>query len=271
VTDVTPSSFSVLWNGDQAALPDLRIYTDADGTQDISNQLTITALPFKGQHTSVREQAREKGILLIQASGLEPETTYYFQTITIAALTGEVTLEPDSPQFLPVTTEHNSVRTNIPVTDEYLFTNDTLLINTPLENGDNAGEGTIVSIHVAGSSYPVTGIVGDGVPVPFAAIDGANIYDSTQHINMPLEGGERVTVTRFLGTDGTESFDCYLLPPRQLAQQRGPVGLHEIMRVLQITSAQPDTALDLDYDINEDGMIGMQESLYFLQIMAELR
>ncbi len=271
VSDVTPNSFSVLWNGDQAAIPDLLVFTDANGTQNINSQLEITPCPLKGSHSSIKESSRDNGVLLIRAAGLSPATTYYYQTVTIAALTGEVTLTPTAAPFPSVTTQDNSVRTNIPDATEYLFTNDTILINTPLEDGTDAGEGTVVSILVSGSNYPVTGIVGDGVTIPFAAMDGANIFDATAHINMPLHGGEEATVTRYLGVDGIETFRSYLLPPRQLAQQRGVVGLHEVMRVLQITTAQPDISLDPDYDINDDGMIGMEETLYFLQIMADLR
>ena len=271
VTDVTPSSFSVLWNGDQAAIPDLRIFADANGSQELTGQITVTAYPLKGTHTSTQEGARDNGVLIIRAANLSPATSYYYQTTTISAATGEITLTPAAAPFPSVTTQDNSVRTDIPDATEYLFTNDTILINTPLEDGSDPAEGTVVTVLLTGSNYPVSGIVGDGVSLPFAAMDGANIYDASQHINMPLHGGEEVTVTRFLGTNGTETFRSYLLPPRQLAQQRGLVGLHEVMRVLQITSAQPDKTLDLDYDINNDGMIGVEETLYFLQIMADLR
>jgi hypothetical protein len=271
VTDVTPNSFAVVWNGDQASLPSLRVYTDENGTQEITEQLTITAYPLKGTHTSVREAARDNGVLLARASGLAPAVTYYFQTVTFAADSGEITLWPQAAPFSPVTTQDNSVRTTTRTAGETLFTNDTILINTPLEDGSLPAVGTIVSLQVAGSSYPVTGIVGDGVTVPFAAMDSGNVFDAVEHLNMPLSGGEEATVTRFLGVNGTETFRSYLLPPRQLAEQRGSVGLYEVVRILQITTGQPDVSLDLDYDINNDDRLGMEESVYFLQIMADLR
>ncbi len=269
VTDVTPSSFSVLWNGDQAAIPDLRVFTDVDGTQEISNQLNITAYPLKGSHISIIESSRDNGVLLIQAAGLSPATTYYYQTVTIVALTGEITLTPATLPLPSVTTQDNSVRTNIPDTTEYLFANDTILINTPQENGNDAAEGTVVSVLITGSNYPVTGMVGDGVTVPYAAMDTANVFDAVSHLNMPLSGGEQVTVTRYLGVNGTETFTSYLLPPRQLAELRGTVGLHEVVTVLQITTGKSDVSLDMDYDINGDSRIGMEESVYFLQVMAD--
>ncbi len=271
VTDVTPSSFSVLWNGDQPAIPSVRIYSDADGNQEITGGLQITPHPLKGKHSSVREHARENGVLQIQVSGLAPLTTYYFQTVTISAASGEITLEPAIPQFTPVVTQDISVRTNIPESTEYFFTNDTILISAPLEDGSAASEGTIVAIQVEGSDYPVSGMVGDGVTTPFAAMDGANVFDAQTHVNMPLNGGEQVSITRFLGINGTETFSSYLLPPRQLAQQRGTVSLYEVVRVLQITTGQPDVSLDMDYDINEDSRIGMAETLYFLQVISGLQ
>ena len=85
-----------------------------------------------------------------------------------------------------------------------------------------------------------------------------------------LVGGEEITITRFLGMNGTETFSAYLLPPRQLAQLRGTVSLREVVRVLQITTAHPDASLDPDYDVNGDGRIGMEETLYFLKIMDGL-
>lgn len=270
VTDVTPSSFSVLWNGDQSAIPSIRIFSDADGSQEITGGLLITSHPLKGKHSSVREHARDNGALQVQVSGLTPLTTYYFQTVTISAASGEITLEPTVPQFSSVATQDISVRTNIPDSTEYFFTNDTILISTPLGDGSDASEGTIVAILVEGSDYPVSGLVGDGVTVPYAAMDGANVFDAQSHVNMPLNGGEQVSVTRFLGINGTETFSSYLLPPRQLAQQRGTVSLYEVVRVLQITTGQPDVSLDMDYDINEDNRIGIAESLYFLQVISGL-
>jgi hypothetical protein len=83
-------------------------------------------------------------------------------------------------------------------------------------------------------------------------------------------GGEEVTVIRFLGIHGTETFSAHLLPPRQLAQLRGTVSLREVVRVLQITTAHPVVSLDPDYDVNGDGRIGMEETLYFLKIMDGL-
>lgn len=270
VTDVTPNSFSVIWNGDQAAIPSIRVYSDENGTQEITGQVTITPHPFKGSHSSVREKARENGVLSLLVSGLAPATTYYFQTVTIAAASGEITVEPSTPLSSFATTQDWSIRTHIPTTVEYLFTNDTILIDAPLEDGSEPSEGTIVALQVTGSDFPVTGMVGDGVTIPFAAVDCANIFDAAGHINMVLTGGEEVTITRFLGINGTETFTARLLPPRQLAQLRGTVSLREVVRVLQITTSQPDVSLDTDYDVNGDGRIGVEETLYFLQIMNDL-
>ena len=47
VTDVTPSSFSILWHASEASVPRVDVYLDAAATQDITDQVEIIRFPLQ--------------------------------------------------------------------------------------------------------------------------------------------------------------------------------------------------------------------------------
>jgi hypothetical protein len=76
VTDVTLRSFSLVWVSNQAASGFAHIYTDPEGNNLIKG-LTIT------DESANHSPAGQNGVMKINISGLDPDSTYYFRTVTV--------------------------------------------------------------------------------------------------------------------------------------------------------------------------------------------
>ena len=86
VTDVTPTSFAVVWMTDVAAVPEVEIYLDAAMQEQLSEEVLLT--PMADASAQVAAAAQQKGIMKIRATGLAPSTTYYARTVS---------KDPDAP------------------------------------------------------------------------------------------------------------------------------------------------------------------------------
>ena len=224
VTDVTPVSFSVIWASDTPATPDIRVFTDADGTNDITAQLTIIAHPTRNTDGSIVTSAQNRGVMKVQVSGLNPDTTYFFQTITWSKATPpEVTYYPSSAPMLQVSMPLAVKRTWADGADEIPFSNDLIYMECYLPDGSTPAEGTLLVAMVEGSEYPVTGFVGDGIASPFAYVDLNNVFSSADHKTMALYGGEPITLTKFMGISGSQSEDYFVPRNNQLAEMKAPL------------------------------------------------
>ncbi|WP_054696254.1 hypothetical protein [Geotalea toluenoxydans] len=80
VTDVTTSSFAVVWLTDVAAMPQVEVYTDAAMTNRLTETISLSPMPDAPQE--VAAAARSKGIMKIRVTGVTPNTTYYVRTVT---------------------------------------------------------------------------------------------------------------------------------------------------------------------------------------------
>ena len=90
ITDVTPSSFSVIWYTDQQSTPSVRIYTDMDGTVEVTSDYELSSYPIQGPISDFANryeyrQSRKTfidgmnalGFNHVRVEGLDPSTTYY--------------------------------------------------------------------------------------------------------------------------------------------------------------------------------------------------
>jgi hypothetical protein len=203
ITDVTPCSFSLVWIANQAATCSAKVYTDPEG-EDVITGLSIT------DESAGHPPAAENGVMKVRVSGLSPQTTYYFRTVTITSQ-GEL-VEPVGNELPSVQTELSS----IPVT------NDLLAHRIVKSDGATPAVGALLLGEVEGGSYPITGWVGDGVPAPWALLDLNNVYSRTDHLNLELAGGEVITLVslggslgskRLIGTVPTETGGIETLDP----------------------------------------------------------
>lgn len=237
-TDVTPVSFSVIWASDEASTSGLNVFKDQAGTVP-ATAITIESQPVESGDATIGEAAEDNGVMKVRVTGLAPDITYYFQTVTTSKSTSNITYYPEAAPMLDVTTESRVVRTTISGEDEVHFTNDLIGLECYLPGGTIPAEGTLLVAQVNGGDYPVSGFVGDGVVVPQAYVDLNNLFSSLNYETRALYGGEALTLTRFMGMHGIEA-DAYFVPINsQLAEMKSP---------LTVSLCEGDFDTDADVD-----------------------
>jgi len=272
ITDVTPVSFSVIWASDQPSTCELMVFADVNGIQDITVSLTITPHPTRNNVPAVVTAAQNRGVMKTRVSGLAPATTYYFQTRTTSLSANEDTLYPSSAPYPAVTTAQGISKTTAVGIDQVPFTNDLIYRALYEADGTTAAHGALLVATVADGRYPLSGFVGDGFAGPLAVIDLNNLYSASTGETMAVQGGQKITLAAFYGIQGqTESA---LVVPRNLdlLAARPPIGLADAILILQaLTVADPPTDLSLVADCNQDGGIGLAESMHILQVVSLAR
>ncbi|BBO84831.1 hypothetical protein DSCO28_53970 [Desulfosarcina ovata subsp. sediminis] len=203
VTDVTTVSFSVIWASSEAATADIEVFEDANGTTLLSGAVVVShPVNDADKADAIKAAAEESGVMKVMVTGLQPDTTYYFQTITTSKSTADVTSEPAAAPLTSVTTETSTVRTYEDGTDILPFSNDVIVEDCYLEDGTTPADGSLLIATVAGGQYPITAFIGDGVDSPYALIDLNNMFSRESSENLDLEQGENLTLVNFGGLNG---------------------------------------------------------------------
>jgi hypothetical protein len=214
VTDVTPVSFSVVWAADVPSTSGVNVFSDPDGTSPVPG-VSIESQPVESGDSAIAVAAEDLGVMKVRVSGLQPNTTYYYQTVTTAKPPASgVTLFPAAAPMGAVTTENNIVRTRLSWGADVPFANDLLVFDCDVA-------GALLVAEVQGADYPVSGFGGDGLASPVAYVDLNNAFRASSHETMPTKG-ESVTLTKFKGSLGTESTELWLPGRTELAQISSP-------------------------------------------------
>jgi hypothetical protein len=201
VTDVTTTSFSVIWAANEPSTAGLEVYTDENGSSLITDAV-ITPHPIESGDDTIKTAAEDNGVMKVRVTGLAPDTTYYFMTITTSKSTPDTTYNPSADPFTPVTTESETVRTYESGGDILPFSNDLIIEACYLDDGTTPAEGTLLLATVAGGNHPITAFVGDGVASPNAVIDLNNVFSSDTSENLDLSQGLNLTLLNFRGLAG---------------------------------------------------------------------
>ena len=221
VSDVTPRSFSVIWNTSEPAVPDIDVFSDESGLTPVSG-IVVTPFPLKNENVSVRDAARTAGVMKVEVTGLTAGTLYYFQTRTTSVSTGETTQSPQAAVMMSVTTEGKITRSITLASSENYFSNDLIFIGCYLPDDISYADGALLVAEIQGGSYPISGFVGDGMAAPFAYVDLNNVFSATTHETLPLDGNENVTLTKYMGINGKQTVP-YITPENdQLAELKQP-------------------------------------------------
>lgn len=220
VTDVTTCSFSVIWTSSEPSTADLEVYEDEAGTETAAYAV-ITPHPIESGDYTIRTAAEDNGVMKVRVTDLEPDTTYYFMTITTSKSTEETTDYPDAAPFISVTTESETVRTYESGGDILPFSNDLIIEACYLDDGTTPAEGILLLATVAGGSHPITAFVGDGVASPNAVIDLNNVFSRDTFENLDLSQGLNLTLLNFRGLSGN-SIITYLVPEDQSLSEVKP-------------------------------------------------
>jgi hypothetical protein len=213
VSDVTPVSFSVIWNSDIAGTSSLNVFADSAGLTPAAG-ISIESQPVENGDAAIAAAAEDSGIMKVRVTGLTPNTAYYYQTQTTEKGGTDVTLSPSAAPLPEVVTAAEVVRTRLQDSAEVPFTNDMLIFDCDVA-------GALLVADVAGSDYPVSGFVGDGVAATLAYVDLNNVFNFG--MTLPLNGGEYVELKKFKGLQGIEATDHWLPENTRMARMVVPL------------------------------------------------
>lgn len=236
VTDVTTSSFSIVWMTGVAADPEVEVYADASMSTPLTDGIVITPMPDAPHNVAMAAKAR--GIMKVRVSGLSPSTHYYARTVTRDpadsssigySLLFDVTTAALVVPF--VTGQDGSLQG---------FVNDLATMKVYIQPGDQQavpGLGDLVLLEASGAGCPLSAFIGAGSSAPEGVIDLNNLFDSRLAASLWVRGGENVQAHIYRG--GTLST---LLHYRRLPQNSGVT-----------TAVEP--AKGFFADINMDGKV----------------
>jgi hypothetical protein len=196
VTDVTTSSFSVVWMTDVTAEPLVEIYSDSSMATQITDKFIVTLMPAGSQ--KVASAAKGRGILKARVSGLNPSTKYYVRTVTkdssnplsigYSALQEVVT----ASKVMPYKYSNNSPEG---------FSNDLSAFKVyirPSDNDTEPGLGDLIVLEEEGATYPISAFAGDWISSPEGILDLNNIFGANGQ-SLDLSGGEKIILRIYRG------------------------------------------------------------------------
>jgi hypothetical protein len=183
VTDVTPEGFSVIWQSSEPSTCSLVVYDEAGAPLE-----NVEIEPESAFHYP----AEVNGVMKVRVSELEPDTTYYFQTVTTSN-----DLPLFSPAFTPPETPDDAELRKVKTekTGE-VSVGDYRTQQMIYDENENPADGALLVGSVEGGHYPVTAWVGEDVPSPWAQLDFNRVYGEE------ILGGEELTLWAFGGQLG---------------------------------------------------------------------
>jgi hypothetical protein len=192
VGNVTTTGFSACWSTSEAASPGLRVYTDAAGTQDITDEVLVEFQSLAANRREVRStpatrdasrqvqaQMESRNVFLARIGSLTPDTNYW---VRVQALDGGSNLQDESA-LLPLTTAARAA---------FLVESRQLLVDLS-GAGDLAG--AIIRISNPDSPYPLFAVVNDGQAGSQAWFDLNNFLDATGESHLVTTSGMTLDLT----------------------------------------------------------------------------
>ncbi len=235
VTDVTVSSFSLVWMTDTAADPSLEVYSDSSMSQRITEGLVITPMPAGS--SKVAQAAREKGIMKARVSGLQAATKYYVRTVTKSQAS------PDSVSYstiYEVTTASKIALYRSVNGAAWGVANDLVAFTVyirPSDSSPEPGLGDLIILESEQSPYPVSVFVGDGLVTPGGVLDLNNLF-GPDGMSSIVSGNEKIIV-KIYRAGGLSTLKHY----RRISQNSGMVNVVDPLKGF---------FADLNLDLNVD-------------------
>ncbi len=192
VVNVTPSSFSVIWEGIADAAPSIEVFADPGGQTNLAGRLGTQAFPL---HTgnpalaagyerriaaaALREKTRGYGLMHVKVTGCAPNTAYYYR---LGSSTGSGSV---------------SYPTNLPLPGLATPRENTFLVNAQQLILDVPGidiEGRIVTITHTNASHPLAAVAGDGIGTNQVIFNLGDLFEMTGAGNFAPAGSQQFTV-----------------------------------------------------------------------------
>lgn len=176
--DVTPSGFCVVWQTSDAATPGIKIFSDATGTNEITDRFEITLFPLCGGNPDIideyehdedmdalKSEAKARGFMKICVQGCSPNTIYYYRISS--------TDEQDETTFWPA----NDLA-SVTTASENTFIADSkqLLLTITDSQGSLDPQGWIVTAWSGESLSPISAFVGDGAHFDQAYLNLCHLF-----------------------------------------------------------------------------------------------
>jgi len=187
ITDVTISSFSVVWMTDVAADPSVEVYADSSMQQRITDGVTMTAMPTGS--VKAAQAAMSKGIMKVRVSGLLPATAYYVRTVTKDPA-NTTSISYSGLQAVTTASTVELYRMMNGATQG--FANDLAALPVYVRPLDAASEprlGDLIILEQQAAAYPISAFVGDGALSPEGILDLNNLF-AANGANLAVAGGE---------------------------------------------------------------------------------
>jgi len=198
ITDVTTSSFSIVWMTGVAADPAIEVYADASMSTPLSDGITITPMPDATQE--VAAAAKVRGIMKVRVSDLTASTQYYVRTVT---------RDPADPASVGYSTLLNVTTASLVAPyatgqDGSLqgFTNDLATMKVYIQPGEQQsaqGMGELLLLEMPSAAYPLSTFIGVGTSAPEGVIDLNNFFDHQLTTSLWAKGGENVQLRVYRG------------------------------------------------------------------------
>ena len=179
VTDVTPTSFTVVWTSDEPVTGSVSVFEDVLGAMPVATALVEPSF-HQGGDPAVATAAEDLGNLRVRISGLEPQTAYFFSLTTTPKAAGPPVTLPASGGLYSIATEVAS----------FPETANGLAVPVLDTDGSTPLSGALLLVEVPGASHALSALAGDGYPGAIAAVDLANLYEVASGRTLLLDGGE---------------------------------------------------------------------------------
>lgn len=290
--DVTPGGFSVIWQTSEPAAPGISVYSDLQGTGEITSQLEIIYYPLSAGRPEIidpylreesidliRSQAKALGLMKIRVEGAAPQTTYYYR-IQARGAEEQVTYWPQDSLASVTTALENS----------FISDSKQLLVSFYTRNIPMDSTGWIVEAFSSEGPFGVSALAGDGAAAHQAYINLSNLFGTaglnwspigTKEITLEIKrGGGSYQPARYtLSLEFSQTFSVASLYEYEVDLYTAPgdvdgvngVDLTDAILALQALTGQHPQNIFSGADINGDGRIGPEEIIYILQKIAGIR
>jgi len=186
-TDVTTRAFSVVWAADEPiASATVRVFSDAAGTTEITDALTVTLV--------APQAALDLGLGKIDVTGLAADTCYYWQVESTGAVPVQSPAAPPFPEVCTALSTTKATAAETPIVND--------LIVEPLSapDGVTPGDGMLLVLSLpALGAYPVSSFAGENAALPSAAVDLGNVHDATSGTSAEPATGDVLRIRHFRG------------------------------------------------------------------------
>lgn len=197
VTDVTTSSFALVWMTDVVATPTVEVYSDSAMANSLADRITV--IPMPDVPAVVALAAGNRGIMKVRVAGLDANSTYYVRSVTADPV------NPASIAYsgLQTVTTGKEVRPYQSIGDGTLRGAGNDLITTriyirPSDTDSAPGQGDLILFETPVSPYPISAFVGSGTTAPEGVLDLNNLFGLDLN-SLFIQGGEKSMLTIYRG------------------------------------------------------------------------